>query len=464
MAACGGQDLAEPTNPPADVAYNASDESTGDLATAATATPDLVPTATSPTVVPTAVFTPSPLPTPTVSPARQESSPPPAPTPVPTTEPVHSPTATPTSTPDSVATPVVLATPTPHPISTPITVLPPTPSVPVPPATPVAPPQPGDAGSPISNLPSLVTPVGDGIEVWEPVLTTGGQFSTISAPTAHDANVLALPNGGYRIYYGVEGHNVMSSFSNDGLTWLQDSGVRLTSVAFPAAISLPNGQVRIYYQKNMSIGSSISNYDGLTFTEEAGLRVASGELNGLLLDNLGAPSVVRLPNGKYRMYFRGGTEDASFWNGQKAYILSATSEDGLNFEVDQGFRVDPSQFSDGNSGAPEQYGSDKVHWVDGDEAVVGDDGRIRLYFVAGFCHGLCMGLSDDGLEFNSYQQVMSEESTPLNDLAGGVGRIPGDPTVLQIPGGPSYMYFGQGGHDVEPKELWGVYIAQLRIP
>ena len=59
----------------------------------------------------------------------------------------------------------------------------------------------------------------------------------------------------------------------------------------------------------------------------------------------------------------------------------ATSEDDLHFEIDPGFRVDPSQFSDGDSGAPNQYTRDKVHWVDGDEAVVGDDGRIRLYFL-----------------------------------------------------------------------------------
>ena len=388
--------------------------------------------------------------------------------PVPKAVLVLSPTSAPTSTPYLAATPVTPATkastmsrPTPVQIPTPI--LPPTPSVPIPPTRSSASPQPDYIGPPISNFPSLVTPVGGGTEVWDPVLT-GSAYSTIGVPTAHDANVLALPSEGYRLYYAVEGRNVMSSFSNDGLTWIQDPGIRLTGAAFPDAIALQDGRVRIYYQKNMSIGSSISYDDGLTFTEEAGLRVSAGELNGLFLDNLGAPSVVNLPNGGYRLYFRGGTEDASFWNGQKAFILSATSEDGLHFEIDPGFRVDPSQFSDGDSGAPNQYPRDKVHWVDGDEAVVGDDGRIRLYFFAGFCFGLCMGSSDDGLEFNSYQQVMSEESTPLNDLAGGVGRIPGDPTVLQIPGGPSYMYFGQGGHDVEPKELWGVYIARLRVP
>jgi hypothetical protein len=356
--------------------------------------------------------------------------------------PTDSPTSAPTSTPYPAATPVTPATeastmsrPTPVQIPTPI--LPPTPSVPIPPTRSSASPQPDYIGPPISNFPSLVTPVGGGTEVWDPVLT-GSAYSTIGVPTAHDANVLALPSEGYRLYYAVEGRNVMSSFSNDGLTWIQDPGIRLTGAAFPDAIALQDGRVRIYYQKNMSIGSSISYDDGLTFTEEAGLRVSAGELNGLFLENLGAPSVVNLPNGGYRLYFRGGTEDASFWNGQKAFILSATSEDGLHFEIDPGFRVDPSQFSDGDSGAPNQYTRDKVHWVD--------------------------GLSDDGLEFNSYQQVMSEESTPLNDLAGGVGRIPGDPTILQIPGGPSYMYFGQGGHDVEPKELWGVYIARLRVP
>ena len=180
------------------------------------------------------------------------------------------------------------------------------------------------------------------------------------------------------------------------------------------------------------------------------------------LDNLGAPSTIRLSDGRYRMYFRGGIENPNFWNGQQSYILSATSPDALEFTIDRGIRVDPSYFTDGDTGAPPGYERNQIHWVDGNDATLNADGSVQLYFFSGFCFGLCMAISGDGLEFTDYQQVMSELVTPMNELADGNGRTPGDPSVVTTLNGQEMMYFGQGGHDVDPRELWGVYIAKIK--
>ena len=275
-------------------------------------------------------------------------------------------------------------------------------------------------------------------------------------------DVLELADGTYRAYYAVEGRRILSSASSDGLKWVQDPGVRINNVAFPNALLLDNGDVRLFYQDGMSIGSSISSDDGMTFTKEKGVRVSSGLINGIYLNNLGAPSIIRLSDGKYRMYFRGGIEDPTFWNGQKAYVFSASSLDALEFTIDSGIRVDPSDFNDGGTGAPSGYVREKIHWIDGSYATLEPDGSVQLYFFAGFCFGLCMASSEDGLKFDNYEQVLSELVTPMNELAAGNGRIPGDPSILRTANEQRIMYFGQGGHDVEPRELWGVYIAESK--
>ena len=314
---------------------------------------------------------------------------------------------------------------------------------------------------PMPDLPSLVVPIARASEVWEPI-TYDGKFRSIAAVTAHDVDVLELADGSYRAYYAVEDRKIMSSSSQDGLTWVQDQGVRISNVAFPNAVLLDSGDIRLFYQDGMSIGSSISSDSGMTFTKEGGHRVSFGLINGINLNNLGAPSTIRLSNGTYRMYFRGGIEDSTYWNGQRSYVFSASSPNAFEFTIDPGIRVDPSNFIDGGTGAPPGYGRDKIHWVDGNDATLEPNGSVQLYFFSGFCFGLCMAISEDGLEFNNYEQVMSEQVTPMNELANGNGRIPGDPSVLRTSDDQRLMYFGQGGHDVEPRELWGVYIAEIK--
>ena len=114
-----------------------------------------------------------------------------------------------------------------------------------------------------------------------------------------DAEVLALPGGGYRMYVGYMGdHSIVSFFSDDGLDWSPEAGVRIASGAFPDAVLLPDGRVRLYYQGPGVIQSAISNDGGLTFSPEAGTRIGRGWHGDLDPDNVGAPTTVRLPDGR----------------------------------------------------------------------------------------------------------------------------------------------------------------------
>ena len=109
---------------------------------------------------------------------------------------------------------------------------------------------------PMQDLPSLVVPIARASEVWEPI-TYEGKFRSIAAVTAHDVDVLELADGSYRAYYAVEDRKIMSSASQDGLTWVQDQGVRISNVAFPNAVLLDSGDIRLFYQDGMSIGLSL---------------------------------------------------------------------------------------------------------------------------------------------------------------------------------------------------------------
>src|SRR3989344_1398758 len=84
-------------------------------------------------------------------------------------------------------------------------------------------------------------------------------------------------------------------------SWAKDSGSRIVDGSVPFIHKLNNGKVRLYYCKDNGILSAISN-DGLTFTKEQGVRVSPGTgFETIVCD----PTVVNLPDGKMRMYYKG---------------------------------------------------------------------------------------------------------------------------------------------------------------
>ena len=85
--------------------------------------------------------------------------------------------------------------------------------------------------------------------------------------------------------------------------WIKESGVRLENAADPFVMSLPNGGYRMYYPGAGGIVSAYSE-DGLNWSRESGVRVPCGEFGGPESMVMGA-SVIQLENGSYRMYYCG---------------------------------------------------------------------------------------------------------------------------------------------------------------
>ena len=174
--------------------------------------------------------------------------------------------------------------------------------------------------------------------------------------------------------------------------WTVESGVRLEDATVPNILLLEDGRFRLYYGGPGGILSAISG-DGLNFTKESGVRVPSGSAGSpeMIASD---PTLVRLKDGRVRMYYKGATGGGG--PGQAVHsVFSAVSTDGLSFEK-EGVRIDSQQTPDGG-------------WASVPEAITLPDGRVRIYYVsdgADVGHGVVSAISEDGLSFTREGQVL----------------------------------------------------------
>ena len=348
--------------------------------------------------------------------------------------------AAPSTPPISAETPTQNPTETPAPSTTPTLVSTPKPT---PPPKPI----PSSTSTPQQQT-SLVVPVSQASEAWQSVRSDSGYLSVVKGQYA-DAEILFLLDGSFRIYVASgENHSIISLLSTDGLTWTLEDGIRVQNAAFPDTVQLSDRRVRMYFQRGMAICSVVSDDGGLNFVEEPGVRIKTGWHNDIDRDNVGASTTMRLSDGRFRMYYRAGIEDAVYFNGIKTVILSAISDDGLIWEAESGVRIDPQDWVS-------HHTTTNTRYVDGPEVVLTDTGLVKLYFWGvGIGLGVCLAESKDGLNFKEVQEVFHSQDTPT-------GMQPGDPTVLVFPDRPWLLYFGQ---EPEPPEAWGIWIAELIRP
>ncbi|MBI2592184.1 hypothetical protein HYW36_01785, partial [Candidatus Saccharibacteria bacterium] len=184
-----------------------------------------------------------------------------------------------------------------------------------------------------------------------------------------DADVVALGDGQYRLYYSLEpevaGFNgqVYSALSSDGEKWTKEEGTRIEPATFPSVLKLADGKYRMYYQNASAIKSAISS-DGLAWSEESGTRIDTLNSVNLVLTNVGAPTVAKIGD-KYVMVYFGAinekyTASGMVPNNETHPLLWATSQDGLTFEK-MGIALDSRN-------------SVFKGWMDGPEFVAWDDG------------------------------------------------------------------------------------------
>ncbi len=246
-----------------------------------------------------------------------------------------------------------------------------------------------------------------------------------------DADTVKLAENSYRLYYAIQPEvvgnkfEVYSATSTDGKTWTQESGTRKTSATFPEVVKLVDGKFRLYFQSGGVIKSAMST-DGLTFTDEAGTRIDKINDLGLTFDNVAAPTVLSLTDGTFVMVYRGTINTP--YAGEKVpnpntqILLWATSTDGLTW-TKKGMAIDSRIIL---------YGL-----ADGPELFVSDDDSIKLSFWS--YQGVYWSTFANN-SFSAPEKVFAiAESTKLNKFP---TPTPGDPTYAKF-NGAWYMYYGQ---------------------
>ncbi len=117
-----------------------------------------------------------------------------------------------------------------------------------------------------------------------------------------DADVVRLDDGRLRVYYSLEPEvpdfegQVLSAVSDDGINWTEEEGTRLKWATFSSVIRLPGAQ---------------------------------------------APEMPSGETARWRMYFQGSPAEAG--PGSESGIVSAISADGLDWVIEDGFRIEAGQ-------------------------------------------------------------------------------------------------------------------------
>ena len=138
-----------------------------------------------------------------------------------------------------------------------------------------------------------------------------------------------------------EGSTAARAANGGGLAreGFRDAGPAITDAVDPDAVVLPDGRLRMYYgvgvggSDSWRITSSIST-DGQHWTPE------STNLRGR---SWGPADVVRLPDGRFRMYYT-PSDDPELPAGQQRSVRSAISDDGINWTAEEGYRLNPAAF------------------------------------------------------------------------------------------------------------------------
>lgn len=173
--------------------------------------------------------------------------------------------------------------------------------------------------------------------------------------------VVRVSDGGYRLFYTAIGPGkpyancqgyILSAYSRDGLQFELEPGIRMAPepgtphmglrVLAPSVARIDDGRWRMYFEargtadRPTGICSAVSD-DLLSWTREEGIRVEG-------FDRVGGPRYVALPDGRGRIYCFASEEDQSGGaSGRRQVVVSATTSDGLSFSIDDGYRLSGGQ-------------------------------------------------------------------------------------------------------------------------
>jgi hypothetical protein len=256
-----------------------------------------------------------------------------------------------------------------------------------------------------------------------------------------DADVVALDNGGYRMYFGAEPEvqgfqgQIYSAVSRDGLDWTMEDGVRMLDASFPDVVRLPDGRWRMYYQgagaggePGNGIASAVSD-DGVNWTREDGLRIRQGLQGAADVKDVADPTVIGIDDGGYLMVYRGQAGERRHGPGgdrsgspePNDFLISATSPDGINWTAG-GVVID--------SRNDEMRGQ-----ILGPDLVV-EDGAVRLHCNS-YAGIYAMTLDESGAATDKPVLVVESSGSP----SAGDLFAPGDVSVIRM-GDAWRMFYG----------------------
>jgi len=279
--------------------------------------------------------------------------------------------------------------------------------------TPLPPPSDGNNPAPADNpAPMPIVAQTFPVTVWnyQGVTLQPSDVGVDTGKPVADQSAIELPDGRVRLYFFAQNKGVMSAISSDGLKFAAEAGLRLPDGnGMPRAVVLADKRIRLYFITSDGVGSAISD-DGLTFTIEPGVRINSRDT---VLPKLSGVSVVATDTG-YRAYF---SDLPIPGTGPKAHaIYSATSSDGLTWQVEPDPRIGASDIS-----APSAMAISAEHPF----VLREKDGSYTMYFARN--QSIWTATSADGLTWSNEQ----------NSLVAG-----NDPDVLVHSNGTRSLYYG----------------------
>lgn len=275
-------------------------------------------------------------------------------------------------------------------------------------------------------------------------------------------------------------HQIQSASSSDGLNWTHDNRLLMDHASVPAAIVTAEGNIRIYYvdanQQPETTNCAESKDGGSTF------QVLNCSISGLSASKALDPSTVRLPDGRYRLYYYGSAQGDPGTQGPHS-IYSAISQDGVHFTEEKAVftypgLVDPDVFWTGEQwlmfvfagregtivarsrdGLSFEYvGPLSIQGWGTTAPVKLDDGRFRLYaFDQPAAQTVASFTSSDGLNWTQEPGVR---------LTAPSGYQLTDPFVIQLPDGAWKMIYKvsrtsaaqQPAPPGNPSQITGAYL------
>jgi hypothetical protein len=223
---------------------------------------------------------------------------------------------------------------------------------------------------------------------------SGSDFGVPAGQPVADVTAIVLADGRVRLYMFAQDLGIVSaiSLSADGLTFTPEAGLRMPNGSgMPRIVSKPGGGVRLFYTSGNGIKSATST-DGLTFIDEPGVRITAQAL-GFTDTTVAAASgatIIRLADGRYRMYASDLPRPGDPPGGHR--VKSAISTDMLAWTVEDNVRL--------GAGAPILTDSAEHPF-----ALANPDGTMTIYYGkfggpgSSRAEGLYQSTSRDGLIF-----------------------------------------------------------------